>query len=87
MTRNGALAGMVVGALTVIFWKQTGSALYEMVPGFLAARWRSWSPACSIACPPTDVQVDPRAGPRRSWRADRVLIRGGAFDRPGMTAR
>ncbi len=37
MTRNGALAGMVVGALTVIFWKQTGSALYEMVPGFLAA--------------------------------------------------
>ena len=37
MTRNGALAGMVVGALTVILWKQTGSALYEMVPGFLAA--------------------------------------------------
>ena len=37
MTRNGALAGMIVGALTVIFWKQTGSALYEMVPGFLAA--------------------------------------------------
>ena len=37
MTRNGALAGMVVGALTVILWKQTGSALYEMVPGFIAA--------------------------------------------------
>ena len=37
MTRNGALAGMVVGALTVLLWKQTGSALYEMVPGFIAA--------------------------------------------------
>lgn len=37
MTRNGALAGMIVGALTVILWKQTGSALYEMVPGVIAA--------------------------------------------------
>jgi sodium/proline symporter len=37
MTRNGALAGMVVGAVTVILWKQTGSPLYEMVPGFFAA--------------------------------------------------
>jgi sodium/proline symporter len=37
MTRNGALAGMVVGAATVILWKQTGSALYEMVPGVVAA--------------------------------------------------
>ena len=37
MTRNGALAGMVVGALTVILWKHTGSALYEIIPGFIAA--------------------------------------------------
>jgi sodium/proline symporter len=37
MTRNGALAGMLAGAVTVILWKQTGSALYEMVPGFAAA--------------------------------------------------
>ena len=37
MTRNGALAGMLAGAATVILWKQTGSALYEMVPGFIAA--------------------------------------------------
>ena len=37
MTRNGALAGMLVGAATVILWKQTGSALYEMVPGVLGA--------------------------------------------------
>jgi sodium/proline symporter len=37
MTRNGALAGMIIGAVTVILWKQTGSALYEMVPGVIAA--------------------------------------------------
>jgi sodium/proline symporter len=37
MTRNGALAGIVMGAVTVVLWKQTGSALYEIVPGFIAA--------------------------------------------------
>lgn len=36
MTRNGAVAGIVAGALTVVLWKYTGSALYEIVPGFLA---------------------------------------------------
>jgi sodium/proline symporter len=38
MTRNGALAGMIVGGLTVILWKQGDGAifqLYEMVPGVL----------------------------------------------------
>ena len=37
MTRNGALAGVFVGAATVVLWKHTGSALYEIVPGFIAA--------------------------------------------------
>lgn len=38
MTRNGALAGMVVGAVTVLVWKQLGwLGLYEMVPGVLFA--------------------------------------------------
>ena len=33
----GALAGIIVGAATVILWKQyAGSALYEIVPGFIA---------------------------------------------------
>ncbi|TWT19374.1 sodium/proline symporter PutP [Luteimonas marina] len=36
MTRDGAIAGMLAGALTVLLWKQTGSALYEIVPGFAA---------------------------------------------------
>lgn len=38
MTRNGALAGMGVGALTVIVWRSGGWwGLYEMVPGFTLA--------------------------------------------------
>lgn len=37
MTRMGALAGMVVGAVTVVLWPLAGSALYEMVPGVALA--------------------------------------------------
>lgn len=38
MTRNGALAGIVVGAVTVLVWKQFGwLGLYEIVPGFILA--------------------------------------------------
>lgn len=38
MTRNGALAGIVVGAATVLIWRQGGwFDLYEMVPGFALA--------------------------------------------------
>ncbi|WP_137889268.1 sodium/proline symporter PutP [Pseudomonas sp. 2FE] len=38
MTRNGALAGMLIGALTVIVWKQFGwLGLYEIIPGFIFA--------------------------------------------------
>lgn len=37
MTLNGALVGMIVGAVTVIVWKNTMShiGLYEIVPGFV----------------------------------------------------
>jgi sodium/proline symporter len=38
MTRNGALAGMVIGALTVLLWKSYGyTELYEIIPGFAFA--------------------------------------------------
>ncbi|MFT8209612.1 MAG: sodium/proline symporter PutP [Symbiopectobacterium sp.] len=38
MTRNGALVGMLVGAATVIIWKQYAwFNLYEIIPGFLFA--------------------------------------------------
>jgi sodium/proline symporter len=40
MTRNGALAGILVGGVTVILWKQLAGlggifAVYELLPGFL----------------------------------------------------
>jgi len=40
MTRNGALAGMLVGAVTVVLWKNgidqwLGWGLYEIIPGFV----------------------------------------------------
>ena len=35
MTRNGALAGMIVGAVTVLIWQHfQWFKLYEIVPGF-----------------------------------------------------
>lgn len=38
MTRNGALVGMLIGAITVIVWKQYGwFNLYEIIPGFIFA--------------------------------------------------
>jgi sodium/proline symporter len=38
MTRNGALAGVLVGAITVIVWKHYSLwGLYEIIPGFFLA--------------------------------------------------
>jgi len=40
MTRNGALAGILVGAITVVIWKQLSGGLfdlYELLPGFVFA--------------------------------------------------
>ncbi len=40
MTRNGALAGLVSGAMTVILWKNLSGGifeLYEIVPGFIVS--------------------------------------------------
>ncbi len=39
MTRNGALAGMLLGAVTVILWKNffAWTGLYEIIPGFILA--------------------------------------------------
>ncbi|GAB3743554.1 sodium/proline symporter PutP [Lysobacter olei] len=57
MTRNGALAGMVAGALTVILWKQTGSAMYEIVPGFIVATLAIVVVSLLDKAPPHEVQV------------------------------
>ena len=37
-TRNGVVAGIIVGGVTVIVWKQLALfGLYEIVPGFIFA--------------------------------------------------
>ena len=62
MTRNGALAGMLVGAWTVIAWKliavdRMGSGLYEMVPGVIAATVAIIVVSLLGRQPPDDVQA------------------------------
>ena len=52
----GALAGIVVGAATVILWKQyAGSALYEIVPGFIAGALAVVAGSLLTAAPSREV--------------------------------
>lgn len=55
-TRDGALAGMVTGALVVIGWIALGwsDALYEIVPGFIASSLAIWLVSRMTAAPPAD---------------------------------
>lgn len=52
-TRQGVLAGMIVGALVVIGWILVGwsSWLYEIVPGFVASSIAIWLVSRSTAAP------------------------------------
>lgn len=56
-TRAGALAGMVVGALTVIAWIALGlsAMLYEIVPGFILASLAIWLVSKMTAVPSTEI--------------------------------
>ncbi|HAJ04520.1 MAG TPA: hypothetical protein DCL55_15025 [Brevundimonas sp.] len=67
MTRNGALAGMIVGAVTVLVWiyapvladGQTlsqGSGVYEIVPGFILSWLAIWLVSMMGKAPSEDVQ-------------------------------
>ncbi|EIK96930.1 Sodium/proline symporter [Pseudomonas sp. M47T1] len=43
MTRNGALVGIVTGAVTVVLWKNVSPIeLYEIIPGFALATLAIW---------------------------------------------
>ncbi len=72
MTRNGALAGMLTGAATVLVWKQYGwFGLYEMVPGVALATLAIWlvsradtPPAASVAARFDRVQAELHAAAR-----------------------
>jgi sodium/proline symporter len=61
MTRNGALAGMLAGAVVVVLWKlvavdRMGSALYEIVPGFACATVAIFVASLLDRPPPRSVQ-------------------------------
>ena len=72
MTRDGALAGMLTGAATVLVWKQYGwFGLYEMVPGVALATLAIWlissvskPPAASVATRFDRVQAELHAATR-----------------------
>ncbi|MGY0558364.1 MULTISPECIES: sodium/proline symporter PutP [unclassified Lysobacter] len=62
MTRNGALAGIVLGAATVIAWKlvavdRLGFELYEIVPGFIVATLGIIVVSKLDREPPQEIQV------------------------------
>ncbi len=62
MTRQGALAGIVAGALTVVAWKlvaveRMGSGLYEIVPGFIVASIAVVVVSLLTRAPGADVQA------------------------------
>ena len=53
MTRGGALAGIIVGAVTVLVWKQFALwGLYEIVPGFILG-WVSVVVASLLSAEPS----------------------------------
>ena len=58
-TRSGALAGMITGAIVVIGWIAMGwsTALYEIVPGFIAASLAIWLVSKVTAKVPADRLV------------------------------
>ncbi len=58
-TRQGALAGMVVGALTVGVWIWLGlsSTMYEIVPGFILAGLATWLVSLATPAPSAEIEM------------------------------
>jgi sodium/proline symporter len=57
-TREGVLAGMIVGALVVIAWILLGlsATMYEIVPGFIASSLAIWLVSKATAAPAPTIQ-------------------------------
>lgn len=55
-TRNGVLAGIIVGGLTVVLWKLAGvSGIYEIIPGFILSLCAIWVVSRITPAPDTAV--------------------------------
>ncbi|MEJ2044870.1 MAG: sodium/proline symporter PutP [Reinekea sp.] len=64
MTRNGALAGIVVGGVTVVLWKQFSGGLfdvYEIVPGVILSTTAIVIATLAGSEPEADVQAEYKA--------------------------
>jgi sodium/proline symporter len=60
MNRAGALAGILVGGITVVVWKQLSGGiydLYEIVPGILFATLAIIIASLVTSAPPASVQT------------------------------
>ncbi|QIK95240.1 sodium/proline symporter PutP [Sphingomonas sp. HDW15A] len=57
-TRQGVLAGMIVGALVVVAWILLGwsATLYEIVPGFIASSLAIWLVSTATPAPTAEIQ-------------------------------
>ena len=61
MTRHGCIAGIIVGGLTVLIWKQFGFlGLYEIVPGFIFSSIAIYVVSIMGKLPPRPVLKDYR---------------------------
>ena len=87
MTRNGALAGMIMGAVTVLFWiyapvlpdgEALTSLVYEMVPGFLICTVTAVVVSLLDRPPPESVV--------RTFEVAQAERRGARLDRDGTVA-
>ena len=61
MNRNGALAGILVGGLVVVIWKQLDGGLfdlYEIVPGFLLSSLSIYVVSLATSTPAAKVKQD-----------------------------
>lgn len=68
-TREGALAGMIVGAVVVVAWILLGwsATMYEIVPGFIASSLAIWLVSKATAAPAAQIgkQFDEAAAAAR----------------------
>lgn len=66
MTRRGCIAGIVVGGLTVLIWKQMAwFGLYEIIPGFIFSAIAIYVVSLMDAIPPRPVLKDYREAQRK----------------------
>jgi sodium/proline symporter len=72
MTRNGAVGGMILGAITVIVWKQLSGGifnLYEILPGFILC-WLGVIVVSLMDKPPSSgmIRVFESVSYRKEWK-------------------